>query len=352
MRSWKLAGFNNKSTDSTRHNQFLAKLKIIIEENLNNEQFGVEDLANRMNMDRTQVYRKVKSITDKSVSQFIREVRLEKALELLKNDEETISEIAYKVGFGSPTYFNTCFHEQYGISPGEFRKKEFVGIEPGKSTSRRLYYYIGGLSVLIIAFLLIWNFYPDKESVDRSIQNKSIAVLAFEDLSPEGNHEWLGDAVADEILNILSQNEDLTVIGRRSSFSFKERDVTLKEIGKTLNVETILKGSVSKIGDQIRITSQLIAVKNEEMIRADKYDRNALDIYQIIDDVARNITISLINEISEEEVKDIKMAYQPKVEAFEYFTKGMQLLLEFVTRRDNNETLLLAAEMFQKSDFN
>jgi TolB-like protein/AraC-like DNA-binding protein/tetratricopeptide (TPR) repeat protein len=350
MRSWKLAGFNNKSTDSARQNSFLTKLKNIIEENLNNEQFGVEDLAERMNMDRTQVYRKVKSITNKSVSKFIRERRLEKALELLKNNELTVSEIAYTVGFGSPTYFNKCFHEYYGFSPGELRKKEFDGCESRKSTNRRLYYYIAGFSLMIIAFIVIWNHYSNNRStVEKIMTYRSIAILSFEDQSPDGNHEWLGDAVADEIINILSHNENLKVIGKTSSFSFKDKDATIKEIGETLNVETVLKGSVNKIGDQIRITSQLIVVKNEEVIRADKYDRPASDIFQIIDNVAMKLTVSLLSEISDEDVKDIKMTYQPKVEAFEYFTKGIQLLLEFVTKRDNNETLLIAAEMFQKA---
>jgi TolB-like protein/AraC-like DNA-binding protein len=350
MKFWRLAGFNNRSTDSNRHKSFLAKLENIIEENLNNEQFGVEDLAQRMNIDRTQLYRKVKSITDKSVSQFIRETRLKKALELLKNEESTVSEIAYKAGFGSPTYFNKCFHEHYGFSPGELRKKGFNSIGSGKSSSRRLYYYIGGLSFLIIALALIWNYYPVKESVaEEMMPNKSIAVLVFEDLSPDGNNKWLGEAVADEILNILAKNENLTVIGKISSFSFKDKDVTHKKIGKTLNAETVLKGSINKIGDQLRITCQLIMVENEELIWANKYDRATSDIFQIIDDVARNITISLISEISDEEVKNIKMAYYPETEAFEYFTKGIQLLLEFVTKRDNNEILLLAEKMFKKA---
>ena len=89
---------------------------------------------------------------------------------------------------------------------------------------------------------------------------RSIAVRAFDDQSPNRDQEWLGDGMADEILNVLTQAEDLKVIGKTSSFSFKGKDATIKEIGAKLNVKTVLEGSVSKIGDQLRITAQLIDV--------------------------------------------------------------------------------------------
>ena len=100
---------------------FLNRLISIVEANLNNEQFGVSELAERMRLNRSYVHRKLKSITKKSVSEFIREIRLQKAKELLEQGTDNISEVAYSVGFSSPSYFSKCFHDFYGYSPGEVK---------------------------------------------------------------------------------------------------------------------------------------------------------------------------------------------------------------------------------------
>jgi len=98
---------------------FLERLIQIVEENLCDEHFGVSELAHKMRVSRSRLYVRVKALTQKSVSQLIREIRLKKALDLLKDTNLSVSEISYKVGFGSPTYFNKCFHDQFGYTPGE-----------------------------------------------------------------------------------------------------------------------------------------------------------------------------------------------------------------------------------------
>ena len=194
---------------------------------------------------------------------------------------------------------------------------------PKKSQKNRPYIIIGSLLVLTMLFVLIWYFLPKKQPiVEASSMEISIAVLAFDDQSPNGDQEWLGDGVADEILNVLTKVESLKVIGKTSSFSFKGKDATIKEIGEKLNVKTVLAGSVNKIGNQLRITAQLIDVDSEAHIWSDKYDRDAADIFVIIDEVAQNIAGSLINELSAEETANIKTTYQPKAEAYEYFLKA------------------------------
>ena len=111
--------FNHLSRDE----KFLRNLKEIVQSNLTNEQFGVQGLAKAIGMSRIQVYRKLQKLTGKNVSQYIREIRLEKAMELLKAGASNVAEIAYQVGFGSPAYFNKCFHDFYGYPPGEIFKK-------------------------------------------------------------------------------------------------------------------------------------------------------------------------------------------------------------------------------------
>ena len=101
---------------------FIKKLTDIVLANLANENFGAEDLAKEAGMSRGTLYRKLRSIKHQDVIQFIREVRLQRALEMLRNNEGTVSEISFRVGFASHAYFTKCFHEYYGYPPGEVRK--------------------------------------------------------------------------------------------------------------------------------------------------------------------------------------------------------------------------------------
>jgi AraC-like DNA-binding protein len=98
---------------------FLQKVVAVIEKNLTNENFGVTELAEVMNMSRSNLLRKVKKETSVSVSVFIRNVRLNNAKNLLVNDALTVSEISYMVGFKSTSYFTKCFREFYGYTPGQ-----------------------------------------------------------------------------------------------------------------------------------------------------------------------------------------------------------------------------------------
>ncbi|RQW91014.1 MAG: AraC family transcriptional regulator, partial [Geobacter sp.] len=95
---------------------FIRKLADIVSANLQDENFGVEKLVRETGISRVTIHRKVKSIKHLSISQFIREIRLHKAMEMLQSNEGTAAEIAFRVGFGSATYFNKCFHEYFGYS--------------------------------------------------------------------------------------------------------------------------------------------------------------------------------------------------------------------------------------------
>jgi len=206
----------------------------------------------------------------------------------------------------------------------------------------------GALIVLVLAYFL---YSQNREGLVEKAIDKSIAVLAFDDQSPNGDQEWLGDGVADEILNVLAQVKDLKVSGKTSSFSFKDKDVTIKEIGEVLDVKTILEGSVSKVGDRIRITAQLIDVESDKHIWSDRYDRNAADIFAIVDEVAQSIVGSLMSELSVEEVENIKMVYQPNAEAYEYFIKAEHKHInEFSSASfGNNDAFVQAKEMYLKA---
>lgn len=117
--------------------EFIERAESIILANLANEQFGVSELAEAMNMSRSNLLRKIKKQTHLSASQFIRNVRLAKSLELLKETSFTVSEVSHQVGFGSTSYFIKCFRDQYGHPPGELAKSGEIDNSPEILPSRQ-----------------------------------------------------------------------------------------------------------------------------------------------------------------------------------------------------------------------
>ncbi len=108
----------------TREQAFINKAIEVVDENLSDENFSVEKMGKALLLDRTQLFRKLKAITGQSPSQFIRSIRLKHAHQLLRSRSATIGEIAFSVGFSSTTYFNRCFKEEYGLTPGEVMEKK------------------------------------------------------------------------------------------------------------------------------------------------------------------------------------------------------------------------------------
>ncbi|MFT3807823.1 tetratricopeptide repeat protein [Arenimonas sp.] len=126
-----------------------------------------------------------------------------------------------------------------------------------------------------------------------AIPRKSIAVLAFADLSPGKDQEYFSDGMAEEILNALAQVKDLKVAGRTSSFQFKNRNVDLREIGRTLGVAHVLEGSVRKQDDKVRITAQLIQASDGSHLWSKAYDGDLSDVFELQENIARAITDEL-----------------------------------------------------------
>lgn len=139
------------------------------------------------------------------------------------------------------------------------------------------------------------------EALIESFGANSIAVLAFEDMSPEGDQEYLSDGIAEQVLNLLTRIPDLRVISRSSAFSFKGKSVDLPTIAKQLNVAHVLEGSVRRAGDRIRITAQLIEARSDTHLWSQTYDRTLDDIFAIQDEIATAIVerlqVELLTEI-------------------------------------------------------
>lgn len=131
------------------------------------------------------------------------------------------------------------------------------------------------------------------DAVLGSYGDKSIAVLAFRDMSPAHDQEYFSDGIAEELLNVLARIRQLRVISRSSAFSFKGSGATVPEIAKKLNVSYVLEGSVRKAGNKIRITAQLIDARTDTHIWSETYDRELDDIFLIQDEISANIVEQL-----------------------------------------------------------
>jgi adenylate cyclase len=152
--------------------------------------------------------------------------------------------------------------------------------------------------------------------------DKSIAVLAFVDMSEKHDQEYFSDGLSDELIDLLARVPGLQVPARSSSFYFKGKSMTAQEIAKTLHVSHLLEGSVRKSGDTIRVTAQLIRADNGYHMWSATYDRDIKDIFKVQDGIAAAVVSAL----------KIRLALSPKVssrrtsnaEAYNQFLLGRQ----------------------------
>jgi TolB-like protein len=136
---------------------------------------------------------------------------------------------------------------------------------------------------------------PSARSV--AVGPPSIAVLPFADMSAEHDQQYLGDGIAEELLNALAAIAGLNVAARTSSFSFAGKGASIKEIGDTLHVRHVLEGSVRRAGQKLRVTAQLIDVESGFHLYSQSYDREVKDIFEIQNEIAREIVGALLPKL-------------------------------------------------------
>ena len=121
----------------------------------------------------------------------------------------------------------------------------------------------------------------------------SVAVLPFVDLSPERSNAYLGDGIAETLINALANVEGLSVAARTSAFSFRNASEDIRRIGRELGVATVLEGSVQRAGDRLRVTAQLVKTSDGLHLWSENFDRDAKDIFAVQDEVARAVVAAL-----------------------------------------------------------
>ena len=131
---------------------------------------------------------------------------------------------------------------------------------------------------------------PDQVYHSENINEGSIAVLPFKNMSSDKENEYFSDGITEELINALTKVEGLSVIARSSAFIFKGQDIDPREVGSQLGVAYILEGSVRKAGGKVRVTAQLIKTSDSFHVFSEVYDRELSDIFEVQDDISNKIT--------------------------------------------------------------
>src|SRR6266576_5495611 len=173
---------------------------------------------------------------------------------------------------------------------------------------------------------------------------RSLGVLPFVDLSAERDQEYFGDGIAEEILNALAKVGALHVAARTSCFAFRGTSVDAREIGRRLDVEALLEGSIRKAGNRVRTTVQLIDARNGYQLWSERFDREIEDIFAIQDEIARSVIDALGLSLTQREERRLLKASTKNVEAYEFYLRARKLFQQWT--RQNIE---LAGQMFERA---
>jgi TolB-like protein len=219
-------------------------------------------------------------------------------------------------------------------------------------TGKKLNVVIIVLLVIAISGLVVDRLIPETsvdedavlvESPEAPVNDLSIAVLPFADLSQDQDQKYFTDGLSEELLNLLVRVDELRVASRTSSFAFRGSSLGIPEISKALNVGHILEGSVRKDGDRIRITAQLIEAGTDTHLWSENFDRELTDIFAIQDEIANAIVNALTGELGMGGDRVITVeAVTENLDAYEMFLTARELFI-------NREQLPESIRLFRKA---
>ena len=217
---------------------------------------------------------------------------------------------------------------------------EAIASEPARNRWPLGLAALGG--VLLLGFSAWWVLgRPDSAEAGTY---DSIAVLPFVNMTGEEENEYLGDGLAEELLNALAGIGGLKVESRTSSFAFKGSNLGATEIGDSLDVATVLEGSVRGSADRRRITAQLIDASDGSHIWSETYDRAEADLLDIQDDLTKQITEALALQLAAGDAQEIARPGTEDPEAYDYFLQG-----RFFWNKRTPDDLDIAVGLFEKA---
>ncbi|MEO8194664.1 MAG: protein kinase [Gemmatimonadales bacterium] len=185
---------------------------------------------------------------------------------------------------------------------------------------------------------------PDGSPLQAGAGSKSIAVLPFTNMSADPEGDFFADGIADEIITALSKVKALRVSSRTSSFTFKGKNDDIREIGRKLQVATVLEGSIRKAGKRLRLNAQLVSAADNSQLWAERYDRELEDVFAIQDEIASSIVAALRLVLTEDEKKAIEQVPTSNADAYEYYLRGRQFF-----HQHRRRSLEFARQLFERA---
>jgi AraC-like DNA-binding protein/TolB-like protein len=283
----------NMEPASTSEQQFLNQLTEIIDANLHNEQFGVKELIREMGMSRSGFHRRITKAAKMPANQFICQVRLRKALKILRETSSTVSETAYECGFHSVPYFSKCFRNYYGYSPGQTgnHSETELPAEPGslQQTDKWKKWLFPVALIIIFGLIIIIISESAWFSFDNSGKKESTNTIAILPLKFEGSDsmKMLAGGLSEVLLNHLMEIENLVIRSKTSVEQYRETTKPLKEIAKEMKVDYVIETSGWQYGDNIQFQINLADANNDNYLLREPYaaslkDEDFLDLQNLI----------------------------------------------------------------------
>jgi len=246
----------------------------------------------------------------------------------------------------------------FELTPDGLKRTDEAPPGSARRSGRQLDFVIIGVLALAVAIFafdkFVWSRLPSATHVQTAeikaeprvagAKRSSIAVLPFVNLSNDPEQEYFSDGIAEELMSALARFNTLKVAARTSSFSFKGKEVALKEIGAALNVATVLEGSVHKSGDRLRIRAQLSDVATGYQLWSESYDRQLTDIFAVQDEITTRIIDALQLHLQEKTSQPAATSRLADPEVFEIVLRG-----RYHWNQRSPDGFAKAAELFQEA---
>ena len=220
----------------------------------------------------------------------------------------------------------------FELTPEGLKRTEEADLttSPSRKSYAWIYVVIVGAAFSIGLFLV--GRYTANRSDDSKRPQKSIAVLPFASLSEDKSNAYFAEGIQDEILGRLSKIADLKVISRTSTLQYQSKPGNLSEIAKQLGVAHVLEGSVQKVGDQVRVSVQLINAQNDSHVWADTYDRKLTDILGVESEIAKSIAEQLQTKFTGGEQQALAVKPTNNADAYDAYLRGLAAEGQVCTR--------------------
>ena len=262
----------------------------------------------------------------------------------------TLVTVLLLIGFPVALIFAWAFE----LTPEGLKKEKDVDRSQSMThvTGRKLDFAI--IAVLVVALVFFASTHQwDRGSADDadtasavSGDEQSIAVLPFVNMSDDPGNEYFSDGISEELLNVLVRVEGLRVASRTSSFAFKGKDASIPSIGKELNVNHVLEGSVRKAGNTVRVTAQLVDVRTDSHLWSETYDRQLEDIFAIQDEISGHIVQALKVALGGGEQEAMTPPQKPteNLQAYEHYLRG-----RYFWQRRGEDNIRHAIDLFEQA---